>query len=455
MGFHNIMSFGAVSNGIFDNFTQFTNALNAIAAEGGGTLYVPAGIYKISGTLRIHHATIIYGDGFANSTLRFEFGANNTPSSLGGILIEPAMNGNKLSNPEGSVIRDLTLDTGASYSPNGLHPKPIVRETIPPQPHNGITIRTSYVTVENCKIQGFQEDGIRILPHPELIREANSWQITRTILCNNGQNGIQVSGEASFGTAKSVTLLENCRWGISDDSVYGNTYIMCNCNGNGKKDDAVDGGPYRTRNPFARSAFVGCQALANQNQSAFRSPSTLFGGYYPAGLQDAGSVSSMTVMGTDGFTQFEGPLALGIYPIPSGIDPNFQSKTVHLDHEKVTRASVYLADGTRFDGLEVVLPTIMDNSSHKAFAGNAGHIYTVKKVDARTDFPIIVRGDVAVNQRIDGKVRARLTKPYSWITVIAEIGTRAWYIIAGEAYELLDEHGAVVEMENGVVGVGV
>ena len=50
---YNVMSYGAVGNGTTDDTTSFQNALDAASNAGGGTVYVPAGYYKIAGGLSI------------------------------------------------------------------------------------------------------------------------------------------------------------------------------------------------------------------------------------------------------------------------------------------------------------------------------------------------------------------------------------------------------------------
>lgn len=51
--FYNVMSYGAVGNGTTDDTSAFQSALNAAATAGGGTVYVPAGYYKIATHLSV------------------------------------------------------------------------------------------------------------------------------------------------------------------------------------------------------------------------------------------------------------------------------------------------------------------------------------------------------------------------------------------------------------------
>jgi hypothetical protein len=52
-GFINLLSYGADRTGVADSTTAFTNAIAALNALGGGTVFVPAGTYKITNTITI------------------------------------------------------------------------------------------------------------------------------------------------------------------------------------------------------------------------------------------------------------------------------------------------------------------------------------------------------------------------------------------------------------------
>ncbi|QHI69714.1 glycosyl hydrolase family 28-related protein [Tichowtungia aerotolerans] len=57
-----VTEYGADPSGLSDSTTAFTSALNACASQGGGTVFVPAGEYRIDGTLRIPSGVTLRGD---------------------------------------------------------------------------------------------------------------------------------------------------------------------------------------------------------------------------------------------------------------------------------------------------------------------------------------------------------------------------------------------------------
>jgi hypothetical protein len=70
-----VKDFGAAGNGSTNDTTAFTNALNYLASRinvvGGGTLYVPQGVYLLSQALTLPRTVNLVGDGPVNSKLVF------------------------------------------------------------------------------------------------------------------------------------------------------------------------------------------------------------------------------------------------------------------------------------------------------------------------------------------------------------------------------------------------
>jgi hypothetical protein len=55
---YDVKSFGAVGNGTADDTAAFTNAVYAADQAGGGIVYVPAGLFKLTATINIQNSTI-------------------------------------------------------------------------------------------------------------------------------------------------------------------------------------------------------------------------------------------------------------------------------------------------------------------------------------------------------------------------------------------------------------
>jgi hypothetical protein len=65
-----VMDFGATGNGTTDDTTAIQTALNTIFTAGGGTVFVPAGTYKISAPLIVRTNTILEGVGYASKIVQ-------------------------------------------------------------------------------------------------------------------------------------------------------------------------------------------------------------------------------------------------------------------------------------------------------------------------------------------------------------------------------------------------
>jgi len=65
----NVLDYGAVGDGNTDNTTAFANAISAIAALGGGALYIPRGTYKYTNFLVNCSNVRVYGDGIGVTIL--------------------------------------------------------------------------------------------------------------------------------------------------------------------------------------------------------------------------------------------------------------------------------------------------------------------------------------------------------------------------------------------------
>jgi hypothetical protein len=66
----NVKSFGAKGDGTTDDTTAIQNAINAVNTLGGGTVYLPAGTYKITGTLTVYGYVTIEGSNINTTTIQ-------------------------------------------------------------------------------------------------------------------------------------------------------------------------------------------------------------------------------------------------------------------------------------------------------------------------------------------------------------------------------------------------
>lgn len=64
-----VKDFGAVGNGSADDTAAFQAGVNALANNGGGTLYVPAGTYKLTDTITIDRSICVMGESIQSTNL--------------------------------------------------------------------------------------------------------------------------------------------------------------------------------------------------------------------------------------------------------------------------------------------------------------------------------------------------------------------------------------------------
>jgi len=106
-------AFGAKGDGTTDDLSALQKAVDTCAQNGGGWVFLPTGIYLLSGSLILRNNVNIHGAGMFNSSLRLADGANqpvitdegHTPSrdyAFGRTHLSSfAIDGNKAGNPNG------------------------------------------------------------------------------------------------------------------------------------------------------------------------------------------------------------------------------------------------------------------------------------------------------------------------------------------------------------------
>ncbi|WP_214626509.1 S-layer homology domain-containing protein [Paenibacillus agaridevorans] len=101
----NVMAFGAKADGVTDDGPAFRTAMNKASKDGGAVVFVPAGRYKIEGTLNIPKGVTLRGD-WQNP--------ESSAAAAGTILQAYAGRGNEnsasfITTDDNSVVRNLTI----------------------------------------------------------------------------------------------------------------------------------------------------------------------------------------------------------------------------------------------------------------------------------------------------------------------------------------------------------
>jgi len=218
MAVFNVKDFGAAGDGTNDDFSAFRHALdtldslippNVITLGGGGVLFIPAGIYKLTQTLVVNTGTIIQGCGARISSLHFDGPSNIQDSTIAGIVLQSQF----------SRVCDLTITTNKSFNPNPSgappltpHPPEISESTETAADggilHSGVSIiGAANCSVEHCFVNGFEHDGISIIL-------GDQWEVHACDLQVNGRHGLFVASVTSGGAAMRVGSGVNRKFGF-------------------------------------------------------------------------------------------------------------------------------------------------------------------------------------------------------------------------------------------------
>jgi Pectate lyase superfamily protein/Right handed beta helix region len=202
----NVTTYGATGNGTTDDTASIQNALNAVPAD-GAEVYVPAGNYKITATIKIKSKTRFRGDGMRAS--RIFWGA-----TADGDLIE---NADQANGNTGIIIEDLEIDgnRASSYNANVFA---------------GFGIELGNVTdfhVERCYIHDVVRDGIDVTG---VAGSGSGYSqkgfITNNLITGNGrpytEGGITYQDGAGVGIiiATDIVIANNVITGNSSVGVH-------------------------------------------------------------------------------------------------------------------------------------------------------------------------------------------------------------------------------------------
>jgi hypothetical protein len=263
--FLSVKDFGAKGDGVTDDLPAFQAAIASMsqaAAKNGTTLWVPFGVYRLSGTLHITRQMILQGVSgsgwYAGTTLLFDPGVT-------GIIVDRANTSPDGGQGDWSVIRDIAIRArGKAGTEHGIWLK-------------------ARALIENCYVGGFSGNGIEINASTSYSPKtnANNWEVHNCRIDGNAGHGLHVEGaDANAGRAIGIDSSSNGGWGFYDQSFLGNTYVACHAAGNAL-------GGYNSPKASARNVFVGCYTEGGQPPNVINAPSIVVGGMM-AGTQGTG-----------------------------------------------------------------------------------------------------------------------------------------------------------------------
>jgi len=221
-----VLDFGAVGDGVTDDYAAFTAAIAALPAK-GGTIYIPTtstNIYRISQTLNIRKPIHIYGD---------VMGANNTTGTT--LYFDANVSGIVFGAYNTSLYTTITPD-GALGSQYSVLENLLILSAGGATDADGVVLRVQ-MTCRNVIARGFKRYGFRIYNTigggGSTEGDANGWQLNNCKAILNGDHGFYVNGnDSNVGIAIKCFGQTNGNYGFYDQSLIGNTYIGCDTAGN-------------------------------------------------------------------------------------------------------------------------------------------------------------------------------------------------------------------------------
>jgi parallel beta-helix repeat protein len=161
-----VATFGATGKGIINDTPAIQAAINSLAST-GGTVQVPAGVYKLGSHIAIPFSNItLQGAGSALTSLKLAPGVNDSQLVVGLSSFNP--------NVSGDVVQNLTLD--GNHNAGYFFGIAMVQ---------GSNMKFDHLTVQNES-----EDGIYLGNSGCLVSE--NCTVSNCLIQNNGRNGIDV-----------------------------------------------------------------------------------------------------------------------------------------------------------------------------------------------------------------------------------------------------------------------
>ena len=215
----NVKDYGAKGDGTTNDTQAIQSAVNAAHAAGGGSVYIPAGTYIVtgqssasSGAIMLYDNITVFGDGMGASTVKLKDGWSN---SVTGIFRDQS----GVQNHD-IGMHDLTIDGNRANTTgktdgwfNGVSPG---------LPGTDTNITLDHVEVKNCSGYGFD-------PH----EETTNLSITNCVSHGNALDGFTLDFQIGAHLSND-TAYDNGRHGFNIvTSSHDDTLTNCIAYGNG------------------------------------------------------------------------------------------------------------------------------------------------------------------------------------------------------------------------------
>lgn len=268
-----VRAFGAVGDGATDDWGAFSAAIEAMGSPldpdstsaVGRTLLVPPGRYRLGQALTLTRAVRLVGAVGSGPVGDAVLAPDPGVSAIVVEGADPPRRGQPGRRGAGAAIERLRIEGGAA---------PAAADAAAESVH-GVLVRAR-ATLRDCLIVDFGGDGIHVAGGGEAGEEADRWQVDGCQVARCGGHGLRVRG-GSAGVCAGLLVVDNRKWGISEESERGNSYLHCHAAGNGH-------GAFQSEADNT-SLFAGCAADAGQGRSQFGTETVVVGGDHAAGYE--------------------------------------------------------------------------------------------------------------------------------------------------------------------------
>lgn len=214
--YFNVRAYGAVGNGSTDDTTAIQSALTACRIAGGGTVYVPEGVYLVSNILQIGSNTNLIGAGKNLTTIRMKSGSWSGISQIGtytGISTLQVYNGATASY---IAVKGITFDGNEA----GITAIPAWANTASCAPISMLV--TTHLDISECSVINaigysvylFNCIDFTISRNYVLTGQASTWGLTGS---PSQQDGIHVSA-SQYGVV-SDNIVDTGSGSAGDDAI--------------------------------------------------------------------------------------------------------------------------------------------------------------------------------------------------------------------------------------------
>ena len=203
-----VKDFGAVGDGVADDYAAFSAAMAALPST-GGEIFIPVGTYLIGTQIITTKRITFRGEGMVETSSVSGAGYMGASTILkAGTMTTAVLS---LNHPSSQVC--ALVVRGASGNAG-----------------NGIDIKCNGANIENCSVINMGGDGIRIGTDAGGTNQ-NSFRLINVVLAYNGGHGLYVhdggANNANAGFAYGLRCLNNGGDGVRTKVGFKNTYIGC------------------------------------------------------------------------------------------------------------------------------------------------------------------------------------------------------------------------------------